>query len=90
MKAKYYSSGDLLAASRGSSSSWGWKGIHSVLPYLRQGLVWQIGACSGLSVWFDRWVGPFRLHDYVVQPLGDTLGCLKVGELFDRQSLSWR
>jgi hypothetical protein len=56
LKAKYYTTGDLLNAGPKSGSSFTWQSIVNGIQTFKRGHIWRVGNGSSINVWRDPWL----------------------------------
>jgi hypothetical protein len=56
LRAKYYSTGNLLSVEEEPGISYSWRSIIREIQSLKRGLIWRVGDGNNIDIWRDRWL----------------------------------
>lgn len=88
-KAKYFPESDIFNATLGPRPSYTWRSIFRVREVIIRGSRWLVGDGRSLNVWQSRWI-PRPRNFKVITPTPESFSTLKVCDLIDEASMSWR
>ena len=87
LKEKYFPGCNLMEASRGRNTSWGWKGIFEACQVLRCRLRWRVGDGSSINIRKDPWFP--KPSTFKVIPLA-CLQATMVSDLIEPSNRTWK
>ncbi|KAJ8429305.1 hypothetical protein Cgig2_027674 [Carnegiea gigantea] len=89
LRTRYYLHGDLFNASLGIHPSFTWRSLMDARQVVLCGSRWLVGDGSLLNVWDDRWLSrPLSFKPVTPKPI--EWSNIKVSDLIDRDSASWK
>jgi hypothetical protein len=91
LQKKYIKYENFISSPNPPSTSWLWKGIQKIKPFISAAACLKVFACSSSSVWFSNWV-PFipSFKPSPKYPSNRNMQSLQIRDLIDPVSVHWK